>query len=184
MGTTYVFFADGFEEMEALSSVDILRRAGLSVQTVSVTQSPTVTGAHGVPVICDIQIQGHDFADAALALLPGGLPGATTLNECEPLKQLLLDMDQAHKPIAAICAAPMVLGGLGLLKGRQATCYPGFDIYLQGAHYTGNMTQTDGHIITGKGPGAAIPFALAVVDYLAGPQKVAELRQAMCLEDN
>lgn len=183
MGTTYVFLADGFEEMEALASVDILRRADIAVQTVSVMTDRTVVGAHGVPVVADVLMADHDFADASLVLLPGGLPGATTLNECEPLRQLIARMSAAGRPVAAICAAPMVLGGMGLLDGRKATCYPGFDVYLKGADYTGHMTETDGHFITGKGPGAAIDFALAVVAYLSGPDKVAELKQAMCIAD-
>lgn len=182
MGTAYVFFADGFEEMEALASVDILRRADITVQTVSVTDSLTVTGAHNVPIVCDVLINEHDFSDAILVLLPGGLPGATTLNECEPLKQLIVTMAAEGKAVAAICAAPMVLGGLGLLAGRKATCYPGFDVYLKGATYTGHMTEVDGNFITGKGPGAAICFALTVVDYLLGADKVAELKQAMCID--
>ena len=183
MGTAYVFFADGFEEVEALASVDVMRRAGLDVATVTVTPSLTVTGAHGVPVVCDVALDQCDFDSASLILLPGGLPGATTLDACEPLKQQILNFDAQGKAVAAICAAPMVLGKLGVLRGRKATCYPGFDVYLDGADYTGELTVTDGHIITGKGPAAALPFALAVVNYLCGPAKVAELKQAMCFCD-
>lgn len=182
MGTAYVFFADGFEEMEALAAVDIMRRAGMPVQTVTVTPSRTVTGAHGVPVVCDIALDECDFDTASLLLLPGGLPGATTLNDCEPLREQILRFAAEGRAVAAICAAPMVLGNLGVLQGRKATCYPGFDTYLQGAEYTGRLAQVDGHFITGKGPGAAIEFALAVVNYFCGPEKVKELRQAMCID--
>lgn len=181
MGTVYVFFADGFEEMEAFASVDILRRAGVNVQMITVTDSEIVKGAHGVPVLCDRNIVNCDFYDAELLVLPGGLPGATTLNECEYLRKLLTGFASQGKPIAAICAAPMVLGGLGLLKGKKATCYPGFDEYLEGAEYTGAMVEKDGNIITGKGPGASIMFALAIVEHLCGKEKVEELEKAMCL---
>ncbi len=181
MGTAYVFFADGFEEMEAFASVDILRRAGLNVTMVSVTSGEIVTGAHHIPVLCDKNIENCDFFDAELLLLPGGLPGATTLAECEALGKLLERAAGEGKNIAAICAAPMVLGKLGLLKGKKATCYPGFEKYLEGAEYTAAMVEKDGNIITGKGPGAAIKFALAVVEHLLGREKVKELEEAMCL---
>lgn len=181
MGTVYVFFADGFEEMEAFTSVDVLRRAGLNVVMVTVTPDEIVRGAHGISVLCDKNIANCDFYDASLLLLPGGLPGATTLDECEDLRKLLLKFAQENKPIAAICAAPMILGKLGLLKGKKATCYPGFDKYLDGAEYTGAMVEKDGNFITGKGPGAAIKFALAVAEHLVGREKVKELEEAMCL---
>lgn len=181
MGTVYVFFADGFEEMEALASVDILKRAGLKVQMITVTSGEIVTGAHGVPVLCDKNIENCDFYDAELVLLPGGMPGASTLEQCADLRKLILEFAAAGKPIAAICAAPMILGKLGLLKGKKATCYPGFDQYLEGAEYTGALVEKDGNIITGKGPGAAIEFALAVAGLLAGEEKVKELKEAMCI---
>ena len=181
MGTVYVFFADGFEEMEAFASVDILRRAGLNVQMITVTSDEIVRGAHGIPVLCDKNIENCDFFDAELAVLPGGLPGATTLAECKDLHKLLQHMASENKTIAAICAAPMVLGQLGLLKGRKATCYPSFDKYLEGAEYTGALVEKDGNFITGKGPGASIKFALALVEHLCGKEKVKELEEAMCL---
>lgn len=181
MGTVYVFFADGFEEMEAFASVDILRRAGLNVQMVSVTPDEIVNGAHHIPVLCDKNFSNCDFFDAEMFVLPGGLPGATTLSEHEGLCKLLVRAAAADKNIAAICAAPMVFGKLGLLKGKKATCYPGFDKYLEGAEYTGAMVEKDGNIITGKGPGAAIKFALALVEHLLGREKVKELEEAMCL---
>lgn len=180
-GTVYVFFADGFEEVEAFTPVDVLRRAGANVQMVSVTSGEIVTGAHGVPVLCDKNIENCDFFDAELILLPGGMPGAASLGECEDLRRLILNFAKAGKPMAAICAAPMVLGKLGLLKGRKATCYPGFEEYLEGAEYTAALVERDGNIITGKGPGAAMDFAFAVTELVAGAEKVAELKQAMCI---
>ena len=150
MGTVYVFFADGFEEMEAFAAVDILKRAGVKVQMVTVTDDEIVRGAHGVPVLCDKNFANCDFFDAEMLVLPGGLPGATTLSEHADLGKLLVRFADAGKNIAAICAAPMALGKLGLLKGKKATCYPGFDKYLEGAEYTGNMVEKEGTIITGQ----------------------------------
>lgn len=181
MGTVYVFFADGFEELEAFAAVDVLKRAGVNVAMVSVTPDEIVKGAHEIPVLCDKNIVNCDFYDAEMLVLPGGLPGATTLNECEDLRRALLKQAAENKSIAAICAAPMVLGNLGLLKGKKATCYPGFDKYLEGAEYTGAMVEKDGNFITGKGPGAAVEFALALVEHLCGKEKVKELKSAMCL---
>ena len=109
------------------------------------------------------------------------MPGAATLEKCDDLRKLVLRFAEQEKPMAAICAAPMVLGKLGLLKGRKATCYPGFEQYLEGAEYTGAIVEKDGNIITGKGPGAAMEFALAVVELLLGKEKVKELKEAMCV---
>ena len=170
MGTVDVFLADGFEEMEAFASVDVLRRAGVPVQMISVTEDEIVRGAHDIPVLCDKNIANCDFYDAGLILLPGGLPGATTLAECEDLHKLILNFAAGGKP-------------LGVLKGKKATCYPSFDKYLEGAEYTGALVEQDGNIITGKGPAAALPFALAVVNLLCGPEKVKELKDAMCCAD-
>lgn len=179
MSTVYVFFADGFEEIEAFTAVDVLRRAGRNVVMVSVTPDEIVKGAHGIPVLCDKNVVNCDFFDAELLLLPGGMPGAATLGECEELRRVILRFAQSGKPLAAICAAPMVLGKLGVLKGKKATCYPGFEEYLEGAECTGAMVERDGNLITGKGPAAAMEFALAVVELLAGEEKVKELRAGM-----
>lgn len=181
MGTVYVFFADGFEEVEAFTSVDVLRRAGLNLEMVSVTPDEIVTGAHDVPVLCDMNIANCDFYDAELVLLPGGMPGAAILEQSPELRKLILKFAEQDKPIAAICAAPMILGKLGLLKGRKATCYPGFEQYLEGADFTDAPVERDGNIITGKGPGAAMEFALTVVDLMLGKEKVQELKEAMCV---
>lgn len=179
MGTVYVFFADGFEEVEALTAVDVLRRADVNVEIVSVTPDEIVRGAHGVSVLCDKNIVNCDFFDAEMLLLPGGMPGAATLSECKELQRELLRFAEAGKPIAAICAAPMALGKLGILKGKRATCYPGFEQFLEGAECTGALVEQDGNIITGKGPGAAMAFALKAVELLCGAEKVAELKAGM-----
>lgn len=182
MGTVYAFFADGFEEIEALTAVDTLRRAGLNVKIVSVTPDEIVVGAHDVSVLCDVNFNNCDFFDAGLLLLPGGMPGAATLDKHEGLRRLILDFVAKGKPVAAICAAPMVLGKLGLLKGKKATCYPGFEQYLEGAKCVDAPAVRDGNIITGMGPGAALEFALAVVELMAGKEKADELAEAMCVK--
>ena len=181
MGTVYVFFADGFEEIEAFTSVDVMRRAGLNVEMITVTPDEIVTGAHSVPVLCDKNIVNCDFFDADLILLPGGMPGAATLEKCDDLRRLILRFAEEQKPIAAICAAPMVLGKLGLLKDKKATCYPGFEQYLEGAECLDEPAVVDGNIITGMGPGAAMDFVLAIVEKLVGKEKVDELVEAMCV---
>ena len=181
MKTIFVFLAEGFEEIEALTPVDVLRRAGLSVQTVSVMDEQVVAGAHGVPVLADKMFAEINPEDAEMILLPGGLPGATNLDAHEGLSQLILDFAEADKPLAAICAAPLVLGNRGLLQGKKATCYPGFETYLQGAEYTAALVEKDGNIITGKGPGAAMEFAFAIVEKYCGIDKVNELKQGMMI---
>ena len=181
MGTVYVFLADGFEEIEAFTAIDVLRRADLNVEIVTVTPDEIVTGAHGVSVLCDKNIVNCDFFDTEMLVLPGGMPGASTLAECEDLHRVILRCVQQGKPVAAICAAPMVLGKLGVLKGKKATCYPGFEQYLEGAEYTAAVVEKDGNIITGKGPGAAMAFAFALLDTLLGADKVKELKEAMCM---
>ena len=182
MKTIFVFLAEGFEEIEALTPVDVLRRAGLSVQTVSVMDEQVVAGAHGVTVLADKMFAEINPEDAEMILLPGGLPGATNLDAHEGLSQLILDFAEADKPLAAICAAPLVLGNRGLLQGKKATCYPGFETYLQGAEYTAALVEKDGNIITGKGPGAAMEFAFAIVEKYCGMDKVNELKQGMMIQ--
>ncbi|KAA6352367.1 putative cysteine protease YraA [termite gut metagenome] len=179
MATMYVFFVDGFEEIEAITTVDVLKRAGLNVEMISVTDDRVVTGSHGIPILCDDLFEETDFDDAAMLLLPGG---TTALGECAGLCTLLTDFAKENKPIAAICAAPSILGKLGLLKGKKATCYPGFKKYLKGAEYTGEQVVKDGNIITGKGPGATIEFALTIVETMISKAKAKELAQAMCVK--
>jgi 4-methyl-5(b-hydroxyethyl)-thiazole monophosphate biosynthesis len=182
MKTIFVFLATGFEEIEALAPVDVLRRAGLNVQTVSVMNEQAVVGAHGIPVVADKMFAEINQEDAEMILLPGGLPGATNLDEHAGLSELILKFAEAGKPLAAICAAPLVFGNRGLLDGKKATCYPGFESYLQGAEYTANLVEVDGNFITGKGPGAALEFAFAIVEKYCGIAKVQELKQGMMIE--
>ena len=181
MKTIYVFLAEGFEEVEALTPVDVLRRAGLPVKTVSVTGVLTVNGAHGVPVVADMVFEEVKEGDAEMIVLPGCLPGATNLDAHAGLDKLIMSFAAAGKPLAAICAAPMVYGKRGLLKGKKATCYPGFDKYLEGAEYTGNMVEVVDNFILGKGPGAAPAFSFAILEKYAGAEKALEVKKGMLL---
>ena len=179
MAKVYVFLADGFEDVEALIPVDVLRRGGQDVVTVSVMDdSQTVESAHGVTMIADTWIGDCDLTDADLLLLPGGMPGASNLYACQPLRQALVNQQEEGKMIAAICASPaVVLGQMGLLEGYRATCYPGFEQLLSGAEYTGELCTIDGNIITGEGPAAAFPFAYALLAILqdeATAQQIAD----------
>lgn len=182
MNIAYVFFADGFEEIEAFTTIDVLRRAGITVNVVTVSEDEIVTGAHDIPLITDFDFGDSNYSDAGVLVLPGGMPGAETLSEHDGLKALVTDFVNNDRLVAAICAAPMVLGKLGLLKGKKVTCYPGFEKYLEGAECTGNMVEKDGNLITGKGPGAAMAFALAIVEALLGKEKVNQLIKEMCVE--
>ena len=179
MGTVYVFFADGFEEIEAFTSVDVMRRAGLKVEMITVTPDEIVTGAHGVPVLCDKNIVNCDFFDADLIVLPGGMPGAATLGECDDLRKLIVRFAEENKPIAAICAAPMVLGKLGLLKGRKATCYPGMEDKLLGANWQEQPVVVDGNFVTSRGVGTAIAFALTLVTILKDEETAKSLANSI-----
>ena len=175
----YVFLADGFEEIEALAPVDVMRRAGLSVTTVSVTDNRVVNGAHGIPVVADATFGALDYADAALLFLPGGLPGATNLEAHAGLGELLKSKAAEDVIISAICAAPLVLGGLDLLQGKQATCYPGFEDTMAGATYTAAKVTVDGNIFTACGPGAAWELGFTFVEHFCGTAKADELRKGM-----
>ena len=175
----YAFLAEGFEDIEALAPVDIMRRAGLQVETVSITDEIVVCSAHGVGVVADKTLAEIDFEDAKLMFLPGGMPGAKNLDECKDLCEGLVKHYQSGLPIAAICAAPMVLGHLGLLEGKKATCYPGFETELKGATYTAALVEQDGQIITGKGPGAAMELGYVLVELLKDKQTADALREGM-----
>ena len=163
MAKVYEFLATGFEDIEALIPLDIMRRAGVDFKTVSVTGSLVVESAHGVKMTADMLIEDADLSDADLLMLPGGLPGATNLNAHDGVNKAVVEQNVRGKMIGAICAAPMVLGGLGLLEGRRATCYPGFESYLEGAEYTHELCTVDGNITTGEGPAAALPYAYTLL---------------------
>ena len=167
MKKVIIFLAEGFEEIEAISIIDVLRRAEVSVTTVSVSKEKEVKGAHNVPVVADNLFDEVDFASFDMLVLPGGMPGAKNLQEHEGvIKQI--EAFEKNKQVGAICAAPMILGGMGLLKGKRATCYPGFEAELIEAKITDEPVTVDGNITTGKGPAFAIQFALQLVETLAG----------------
>ena len=182
MAVVYAFLADGLEEVECLATADVLIRAGVKVKLVSITGKKEVKGAHGFGIHADALLHEVDPMKADLLFLPGGMPGTKNLMACKPLCDALVHADAAGKRLAAICAAPMVLGKLGLLKGRKATCYPSFEQYLEGAECVSEPVVRDGNIITGMGPGAAMEFALTIVDLLVGKEKVDELVEAMCVK--
>jgi 4-methyl-5(b-hydroxyethyl)-thiazole monophosphate biosynthesis len=169
MKTIFIFLTTGFEEIEALATIDILRRAELNVKSVSLTDSKQVMSSHQVLVTADLMFDQIDFSEAELLILPGG---TTRFNEHENMKKELLAFADKGEKVAAICASPMVLGGLGLLDGKKATCYPGFEQYLKGATLqTDRSVVVDGNITTGRGPGLTIDFALNLVGQLAGKEK-------------
>ena len=175
----YVFLATGYEEVEALTPVDVLRRAGVEVNTVSIYDTPEVVSAHGVSIKADITLNEVDWQGAEMLVLPGGLPGSTNLNDCQPLRDALKAHCTSGRWTAAICAAPLVLGGLGLLNGKHATCYPGFEKYMDGAIYTAQLCSKDGNIITGEGPAASLPFAYTLLEALKGDGAADALREGM-----
>ncbi|MBQ8454590.1 MAG: DJ-1/PfpI family protein [Bacteroidaceae bacterium] len=179
----YVFLATGFEDIEAIAPVDIIRRAGLEVQTVSITGEHIVTSAHGVGIKADLLLADVDFSAAKMLVLPGGLPGSTNLDACKPLTDAIKQHYEAGGAIAAICAAPLVFGHLGLLQGCRATCYPGVSTELWGADYSTALVEADGRIITGKGPAAAFEFGYTIVDFFLGEGASLPLRQGMIYEE-
>ncbi len=170
MKVAYVFLAQGFEEIEALTVIDVMRRGGMDVKTVSITSALQVKGAHGVTVNADVLFSDTSFKDADWLVLPGGMPGATNLYEYVPLQKLLFaHLEKKTNRVAAICAAPaVVLGQLGLLAGIEATCYPGFEKMLEGAEYVGKPVVADGQFVLGNGPANAMLWALKVVEEAEG----------------
>ena len=183
MKTSYLFLANGFEEIEALATVDVMRRAGIEVKTMSIHPHDNVaTGAHGVPVTADLPLTPELLDDAEWLILPGGMPGASNLAACEPLCQALLSHNARGGKIAAICASPsVVLAPLGLLDGRDAVCYPGMENRECTATWGDGMVARDGNIITGRGPAAAVHFALAIVDLTCGDDAAHAVAAGMLL---
>ena len=182
MKPSFVFLANGFEEIEALATVDTLRRAQMEVYTVSVHEDFVVTGAHGISVRADRVFTDTDFADADWLIVPGGMPGATNLHEYEPLNMLLRNHAAAGKNIAAICAAPaVVLAPLGILDKKEATCYPGFEDACRdnGAVMRDSPVIVSGNVVTGNGPASAMRFALEIVQKACGELRAREVGSGM-----
>lgn len=169
----YVFLADGFEELEALAPVDVLRRGGVEVQTVGVT-GKTVNGSHGIPVVCDITVDEATETGLEAVVLPGGLPGTTNLEKDETVQRFLDIAYEKNLIIGAICAAPSVLGHKGFLKGKNAVCFPGFESELEGANVLNVPAVRDGNIITGWGAGGSFAFAFELLSAITGDQESAD----------
>ena len=165
-----IFFAEGYEEIEALTVVDMARRAGIDIDMISIDGCAEAVGSHGIVVKMDKALAEVDFDALDMIVLPGGLPGTTNLENCEPLMQKLDEFYEKGKYVAAICAAPSIFGHRGYLKGRKATSFPNFESHLDGATVTGGAAEVDGHVITGRGMGCSIPFALAIVAQFVGKE--------------
>jgi 4-methyl-5(b-hydroxyethyl)-thiazole monophosphate biosynthesis len=175
----YVMLADGFEEIEALTVVDVLRRVNIKTHTVSIGRDRAVTGAHNIPVAADLLISEADLEAADMIVLPGGMPGATNLYNNTILEKAINSMVLRRKWIAAICAAPFILGKRGYLKGKEAICYPGFEKDLIGAIIKDEKVVISDNFITSKGPGTALDFALAIVSVLRDNNTACTLRASM-----
>lgn len=169
----YVFLAEGFEELEALAPVDVLRRAGVDVKTVGVT-GEKVSGSHGISVECDITVNEAVFDNLDGIILPGGLPGTTNLEADKTVQKFIDYAVEKSKIIGAICAAPMILGHKGLLQGKNAVCYTGFEKELTGAHVLDRPAIRDGNIVTGWGAGGAIDFALLYLSAITEDNEIAK----------
>ena len=182
MKKAYVFLADGFEEMEALSPVDVLRRAGVQVTTVGVT-AKTVTGSHNVPVMADVDGAGFLLPkDADAVILPGG-PGTENLKNSAMVMDVLAEAARRNILIAAICAAPIVLHKAGLLQGKRVTAFPSVQTQLTGSHVTGAAVEKDGNIVTARAAGVALSFSHALAVELAGQDKADEVLASLYPEE-
>ncbi len=179
MKKAFIFLTTGFEDAEAVGTIDVLRRGGVDLKTVSLTGSLTVIAKHGIPMMADLLFADAPLKGADLLVIPGG---TEAFNQHEPMKAAIVEQAAAGGKVAAICAAPMVLGGLGLLKGRRATCYPGYEKYLEGATVVSDPAVVDGNFITGRGPGRVFDFALAVLGEVESPAKADEVARQMTLK--
>lgn len=180
MKTIAVLFADGFEEIEAVTIVDVLRRAQHTALMVGVS-GPRVTGSHQITVGMDMTLGDLNVSKLDGVVLPGGMPGAKNLAESHAVLSLLRQLDDKGKLIGAICAAPIVLHAAGLLSGKHVTCYPGVEGRLTGAKVSGKRVEIDGRIVTGKGPGASLEFSLKYLAELGRPEVAQQLAEAMIL---
>ena len=180
MAKVYVFLADGFEDVEALIPVDVLRRGGVEVLTVSTNPDVMVESAHGVSICADIMFDEANYSDADLLMLPGGMPGASNLFVHEGVCEAVKAQFAAGKKVSAICAAPaVVLAQLGILDGKKATCYPGFEKMLTKAEYTADLVTVDGNVTTAEGPAAAFPYAYELLTQLVDKQTSDQIAEGM-----
>jgi len=174
-----VFLAPGFEEVEGLTVVDLLRRAGAELNMVSIEETRTVAGTHGITVEADKLLDEVNYAEQDLLVLPGGMPGTLNLKNCDKLLDVLHEFHKQGKMLAAICAAPTVFGHMGILSGKKATCYPGCEDGLNGAEYVIENVVIDGNITTSRGIGTAIDFSLSLVAQLYDQAKADELAEGI-----
>lgn len=179
MAKIAVFLATGFEECEALIVVDICRRAGLDLKTVSITGKKEVVGSHQVTVTADLLLEEVDFEHLDMIVLPGGMPGTKNLEACAALMKQVDAFYQEGRCISAICAAPSILGHKGYLKGRNATSYPSFEGHLDGALVFGNSVEVSEHITTSRGLGTAINFGLAIVERYQGKEEADKIAESI-----
>ncbi len=179
MSKTGIFMANGCEEIEGLTVVDILRRADLEIDMISLNETTSVTGSHQITFLADTVFEDVNFDAYDAIVLPGGMPGTLHLGEHEGVRLVLQKFAREGKLIAAICAAPSVLGAAELLKNKKATCHPGFESKLTGAAFSEDAVVRDGNIITSRGMGTAIDFALAIAKYFKGDAAVADLKQKL-----
>lgn len=179
MSKAAIFMADGCEEIEGLTAVDVLRRAGIAIDMISIQSSRTVTGSHGIAFEADMTFEQADPDAYDAAILPGGMPGTLKLKEHEGVNSVIRSYAKEGKLVAAICAAPSVLGAAGILEGKRATCHPGFEDKLTGATFLEDTAVTDGNVITSRGMGTAIDFALAIVAYLKDASAVDDLKRKL-----
>ncbi len=176
----YIYLANGFEETEMIAPLDMMRRAGLDVKTVSITQDKTVCGAHGIEINADITVFDAEYCDNVDAvMLPGGMPGTANLEQSEQVRAAVERTYKNGRLVAAICAAPSVLGKMGILKEVTAVCYPGFEEYLEGAIPSDKKCVRDGQFITAVGMGAAVEFGLAIVSALCGDDTAERIKNAI-----
>lgn len=180
MTKVYTFLANGFEEVEALCVIDLLKRASMDVVMVSVSGDLKVNGAHNIDIMADVLFEDASFEDVDVLFLPGGMPGTKNLDNHEGLKQKLVEFNNNGKLITAICAAPMVLGHLGILNGKDATCYPGFEQELIGANVLYDNVVVDGNVITSRGMGTAIDLGLKLIELLIDKDASFEMAEKIC----
>ncbi len=179
MSKVAIILADGFEEIEGLTVVDLLRRADISIDMVSISGSKKVTGAHHISVEADYLFEGYSFESLDMLVLPGGMPGTRHLLAHLGLKEILKEFHKKAKMLAAICAAPSVLGQAGILNGKKAVCYPGFEEQLLGAEVCFDEVIMDGTVITSRGLGTAIPFSLAIITHFCGIEVAEEVSKSI-----
>ena len=179
MSKVGIFMADGCEEIEGLTVVDILRRGGIEVVMIALSDQKMVVGAHGITFLADAAKQEVNYDELSGIILPGGMPGTRNLAQDETVQEVIRDFAQKEKLVAAICAAPSVLGQAELLSGKKATCYPGFEEQLTGARYEASPVVRDGNIVTSRGMGTAIPFSLELLSYFKGEQTAAEMAKSI-----